>query len=252
MDGVLYTGDRPIEGASRAVKWFRDRGKKLIFSTNNSAGTRTEYVRKLAKMGISVRESEIVTSGYATAMYLRKRCPRAKIYVIGENGLRSELKQVGLKLVSQGEAEEATHVVAGLDRKINYIKIAGGLRALLAGAEFIATNADTTYPTEVGLSPGAGAMVGALAGCAGKEPSLVIGKPSPNILKIALRLLSARPRETAIIGDRIDTDVRAGKMTGLRTILVLSGACTKKEVQKVEDTEMAPDFVFKSIVEVVN
>lgn len=252
MDGVLFTGDRPIEGASRAVKGFRDKGKKLIFFTNNSAGTCVEYARKLTRMGIPARESEIVTSGYATAMYLRKRCPRAKICVLGESGLRSELRQAGLKLVSQGEAEEATHVVAGLDRKLNYGKIAGGLRALLAGAEFIATNADSTYPTEAGLTPGAGATVGALAGCSGRQPNLVIGKPSPRIVKVALRLLGVKPSETAIIGDRIDTDVRTGKRTGLRTILVLSGACTEEEVQKVEGTEMAPDFVFKSIAEVMN
>jgi 4-nitrophenyl phosphatase len=252
MDGVLYIGNRPIYGASDAIKRFRENGKKLIFSTNNSTSTRAEYARKLTRMGIPASESEIVTSGYATAVYLRKRCPNARIYVVGEEGLRSELKLAGLKIVFDEEAEKATHVVAGFDRKINYRKISGGLHALLAGAEFIATNADSTYPTEAGLFPGAGAIIGALAGCSGRGPSLVVGKPSAHMIKIALEMLGAKPRETVIIGDRIDTDVRAGKIVGIRTVLVLSGVCTEKDVRKVRNTKMAPDFVFKSIADVMN
>jgi 4-nitrophenyl phosphatase len=252
MDGVLYTGNRPIYGAPDAVKRFRENGKKLIFSTNNSTSTRAGYARKLTRMGIPARESEIVTSGHATAMYLRKQCPHAKIYVVGEKGLKSELKLAGLKIVSDEEAEKATHVVAGFDRKINYRKISGSLHALLAGAEFIATNSDSTYPTEAGLYPGAGAVIGALAGCSGMEPSLVVGKPYPYMIKIALEILGAKPRETVIIGDRIDTDVRAGKIAGIRTVLVLSGVCTEKDVRKVRNTKIAPDFVFKSIADVVN
>lgn len=252
MDGVLYTGKRPVEGASEAVRWFRGKGKKLIFSTNNSSSTRAEYARKLKSMGIPADESEIVTAGYATAIYLRRRYPDAVIYVVGEDGLRSELRGAGLKIVSEEEAEGATHVVVGLDRKLSYRKIAAGLRALRAGAYFIATNTDSTYPTEVGLTPGAGAMVGALVGCSGKEPSIVVGKPSPHTIKISLKLLGARPRETLMIGDRIDTDVMAGKAAGVRTALVLSGVCTKEDVRKVRNTRMAPDFVLKSIAEVVN
>lgn len=252
MDGVLYNGNKPIKGAARAVERFRDEGKKLVFSTNNSAYTRREYARKLTRMGIPARGREIVTSGYATAVYLQEQSPRAKIYVVGENGLESELRRAGLKLVSRKDAEKATHVVAGLDRKLDYNKIAGGLRALLAGAEFIATNIDTTYPSEAGLLPGAGATVGALVGCAGREPNLVIGKPSPHIIKRALALLNTKPSETAIIGDRIDTDVEVGKRIGLRTILVLSGVCTEKDAKKISGTKMAPDFVFRSIGEVIS
>jgi 4-nitrophenyl phosphatase len=252
MDGVLYTGKRPIYGAPDAVKRFRESGKKLIFSTNNSTITRAGYSRKLTQMGIPVHESEILTSGYATAMYLRNRCSNAKIYVVGEKGLKSELKLAGLEIVPEKEAEKATHVVAGFDRKINYRKISGGLRALLAGAEFIATNTDSTYPTEDGLFPGAGAIIGALAGCSGRGPSLVVGKPSIHMIKIALEMLGAKPKEVVIIGDRIDTDVRAGKIAGIRTVLVLSGVCTEKDAREVMNTKMAPDFVFKSIVDVMN
>ncbi|HID60574.1 MAG TPA: HAD-IIA family hydrolase [Hadesarchaea archaeon] len=252
MDGVLYNGDRPVKGAARAVERFRDEGKKLIFFTNNSAYTRREHAKKLTQMGISAREHNIVTSGYVTAVYLRKRSPHAKIYVVGEKGLKSELRRAGLKLVSRKDAEKATHVVAGLDRELDYSKIAGGLRALSAGAEFIATNMDAAYPSDAGLLPGAGATVGALVGCAGRKPDLVTGKPSPHIINMGLTLLNTKPSKTAIVGDRIDTDVEAGKKSGLRTILVLSGVCTEKDVKKIGGTGMAPDFVFGSIGEVIN
>lgn len=251
MDGVLYRGDRPVEGASRAVNWIRKSGRKIIFSTNNSAYTRAAYVQKLARIGIPAREPEVITSGYATALYIKRRYPRAKIYAVGEDGLLSELKEAGLELVPKKKTEKATHVVVGIDRTINYGKIAGGLNALLAGAEFIATNADATYPTETGPSPGAGAIIGALVGCSGRHPSLVIGKPSPHMIRIALGLLGTRASETAIIGDRLDTDIAVGKRMGLRTILVLSGTCTERDVKRVMNTKMAPDFVFKSIAEMV-
>lgn len=248
MDGVLYRGDRPVEGASKAVNWFRRSGRRVIFTTNNSAHTRAAYAQKLARMRIPASESEVITSGQVTAIYLKERCPRAKIYAVGEDGLSSELKEVGLELLSQEETEKATHVVVGLDRTIDYCKIAAGLRALLAGAEFIATNADASYPTETGLSPGAGAMIGALAGCSGRRPSLVIGKPAPYMVKVALRLLGAKASETAMIGDRLDTDITVGKRMGLRTILVLSGACTEEDLS---EPKIAPDFVFKNIAEMV-
>ncbi len=246
MDGVLYIGEAPIEGAAEAVEWLRERGKKLVFSTNNSTNTRGAYVRKLARMDIRARESEMVTSAYATALYLRRHSPRAKIYVIGERGLKLELKWAGIGLVSYDRADEATHVVVGMDRTVDNKKLTGGLRAILAGAEFIATNADATYPTETGLSPGAGAMVGALVGCSGRSPKVVIGKPSPRMIKIALGALGSKPGETAIVGDRLDTDMMAGKRAGLTTILVLSGVSKKRDVVKFRK-KVVPDFVIESL-----
>jgi len=252
MDGVLYLGETPIKGAAEAVGWLRNRGKKLVFSTNNSAETRRAYARKLARMGIAARESEIMTAGYVTTLYLQKHAPRARIYVVGENGLRSEFKRAGLKLVPYERAEEATHVVVGLDRMVNNKKLTGALRALLAGAEFIATNADAAYPTEDGLSPGAGAMIGALVGCSGKKPSMVLGKPSPRMIRVALGILRSKPSETAIVGDRLDTDITAGKRAGLATILVLSGVSKRRDVVKAKGAKIVPDFVINSIRDLVS
>jgi len=251
MDGVLYLGDTPIDGAVKAVAYLRKKGKRIVFMTNNSAYTRGMYVRKLAKIGIHARESEIVTSAYATVLYLRKHSPRARLYVVGEPGLKKELKLGGFEVLSDGRAERADFVVAGLDRTMSYRRLTAGVRALLAGAELIATNTDATYPTESGLCPGAGAVVGALSSSSGKPPKVVIGKPSPNMIKLALAAAGSKPRETAIIGDRLTTDIRAGKQAGLTTILVLTGVASGQDVEKVKRTRWVPDAVIPSIKRLV-
>ncbi|MEW6592606.1 MAG: HAD-IIA family hydrolase [Candidatus Hadarchaeota archaeon] len=250
MDGVLYRGDEPIAGSAEAVKCLRDEGRGVVFSTNNSAKSRAAYVKKLGRMGIEADKSEIITSGYATAAYLREYSRAAKVYPIGESGLVQELKLAGIKVLSSSKARSATHVVVGIDKNLSYGKIAAGFQALSAGAQFIATNPDPTYPTEAGLSPGAGATIGALAGCFGKGPSLVVGKPSAMMIRMALEILGTG-RKTAVVGDRIDMDVAVGKKLGLRTVLLLSGVCTPGEARKVRGTRMTPDFVAKNLAEAV-
>jgi len=252
MDGVLYLGKTPIKGAAETIRWLRKRGKRIVFSTNSSARTRRAQARKLARMGIAARESEIITSGFVAALYLRKRSPRAKVYVVGEKGLRLELERAGLKLVPYERADEATHVVVGIDRKMNNKKLTSALRALLAGAKFIAANPDATYPTEDGLSPGAGAMIGALEGCSGKKPSVVLGKPSPRMIKIALGILHSKPSEAVIVGDRLDTDITAGKRAGVTTILVLSGVSKRRDIVKARRMKIVPDFVIDSVKDLVS
>jgi len=247
MDGVLYIGDAPINGAAETIAHLRRKGKKIVFMTNNSMHTRRAYVRKLARIGIPAIESEIVTSAYATMLYLLKRAPRARVYVVGGQGLKEELAQGGFRIVSEGRAEDADFVVAGLDRTINYRKLAAGVRALLAGAEFIATNTDAVYPTEDGISPGAGAIVGALSMSSGKQPKVVIGKPSLNMVKLALEIVRSKPSETAIVGDKLSTDVQVGKRAGLKTILVLSGVTSRRDLKKIKDPRKMPDVVIPSI-----
>jgi 4-nitrophenyl phosphatase len=251
MDGVIYVGDRPVEGTIEAVKRIKEMGARVVFSTNNSAQSRAELVKKLAGMGIVADESEIVTSGYVTSLHLKMHSPKARVYIIGERGLQRELELSGIEVLPYRRAESATHVVVGLDRKLSYDKIDAGLQALLAGADFIATNLDPAYPTEKGLSPGAGAAIGALVGCSKREPSLVMGKPAPTMIKLALKVLGTKPNNTAIVGDRLDTDIAIGKKLRLRTVLVLSGVSTLADVKKVRGTKMSPDFTYKNLAEVV-
>lgn len=252
MDGVIYVGDSPIEGVKKTIEKLRSQGKKLVFMTNNSAKTRSGYVKKLSDLGLKVNKDDIITAPYATAIYLQeKSSENGKVFVIGEEGLKSELKEAGFEVLSEKNAEDADFVVAGMDRNLNYEKIAAGLRALLAEAEFIASNPDPTYPTETGLAPGAGATIGALSGASGIEPALIIGKPSRYMVDIALEKTDTLPDQAAIIGDRLDLDIKVGKKVGLTTILVLTGVNSNDDVKKVKGSPDAPDFVLNTIRELI-
>ncbi|MGQ9788589.1 MAG: HAD-IIA family hydrolase [Candidatus Hadarchaeaceae archaeon] len=248
MDGVIYCGNKPIEGASRTVAFLRGLGKKVIFLTNNSENTRPHYVQKLRGMGIPVAEKDVITSGQVAADYIRKRDPGAEVFVIGGKGLFDEIIRSGLKLVPP---EKAAYVVAGIDQELTYGKLKDGLRALLSGAKFIATNTDRFYPTENGLLPGAGAVIAALERCSGKKPDVIIGKPHPHMIRHVLKILGTKPSETAIIGDQIETDIKAGKRTGLFSVLVLSGVATEDDVRKAKGTKDFPDCILSSLAEVV-
>lgn len=252
MDGVIYIEDDPIEGSLEAVRNLRQNGRKLAFLTNNSTKTREEYKEKLSDLGLETDKSKIMTSACATALRLSELEENKTCFVLGEDGLKKELKDAGFELVSRKNAEKASFVVAGMDHGLTYEKIWGGLTAILSGAEFIATNPDSTYCTKDGLAPGAAASIGALAAAAEEEPSEIIGKPSTYMLEALLEVLDVTPERTAIIGDRIDTDIRAGKKLGLTTILVLTGVNSKKEVEEVKGTKKEPDFVYQSFEKLAN
>lgn len=242
LDGVVWLGDRPIEGAAEALTKLERAGKKLAFLTNNSTVSRRDCARKLKKIGIEA--DAIITSSYGAALWLKKD-GQARVYAIGEKGLREELELAGHKLVKEGEAEKATHVVVGLDRKLSYEKLAAGMRAILAGAKFVATNRDCSYPSEKGLLPGAGAIVSFLETATRRPPDVVIGKPETFLLELALQALNSKPGETALVGDRLDTDVVAGKRAGLKTILVLTG------VSKKVEGKPKPDLVVRNLLDLL-
>lgn len=245
LDGVVFIGETPVAGAREAVDRIRRAGRRVFFLTNNSTLSRGGYVRKLAGMGIRAEPDQILTSGYASAVFLREKAPGARILVVGERGLVEELEQAGLKTVDR--AEEATHVVVGLDRRLTYGRLAEAAFAIRSGTEFIATNSDSTYPTERGLAPGAGAIVAALSTSTGRSP-VVIGKPSSLMLELGLRLAGVRRSRAVIIGDRLDTDVAAGRAAGIKTGLVLTGVCRRSNLKAAGGPE--PDFVFNSLAEV--
>lgn len=250
MDGVIYRGGSPIRGAAEAVAKLK-KNVRILFTTNNSTLSRRDYAKKLREMGIECDESEILTSAYATTVYLQ-RLRKVRVLPIGENGLVEELHLGGVSTVDMKNPERATHVVAGLDRKLNYGKIAAAARAIFSGAKFIATNADATYPTERGVMPGAGATIGAISGCTGKKPDEVIGKPSTRMLELGMSLSGVRRHNVAIIGDRLDTDILAAKKLEIRSILLLTGISTLKDVKRAKRMGTAPDFVRDSLMEVVS
>jgi 4-nitrophenyl phosphatase len=243
MDGVVYTGSEVVPGAPSFFRLAVERAIPFLLITNNSSRRADQFAERLAGRGISVSPDRILTSAQATAEFLASTAPHgSRAYVIGEEGLRSSLEAHGFRLVDD---ERADYVVVGLDRGFNYQKLTTAIRAVMNGARFVGPNPDTSLPLEDGISPGAGALQAAITAATGVQP-LIVGKPEPTMLSIALRLLDCAPHEAAMVGDRLDTDIVGGQRAGLATILVLSGIATREQVA---ESVVKPDYVLADLGE---
>jgi len=246
MDGVLYRGESPMEGLGAFFAFLRERGICFQLVTNNSTLTPGLYVRKMARMGVQVRENDILTSSLATADYVGARFPvGTQIYAIGEEGLMDALQQTGFRL---GERDPAA-VVVGFDRDLTYHKLRVACLLIRSGLPFIATNPDVTLPVPEGQVPGTGAALAALAAAAECEPT-VIGKPGPMLMEQAIQRMGATPEITAAIGDRPETDILSANRAGLLSILALSGATDMARLAAFDGVlppEHVPDLIVKDI-----
>lgn len=251
MDGVLYRMDEPLPGGPEAVERLHSRGIAVFYLTNNSTKTRTEYVNKLKSLGIDSTEDQIMTSAFATAQWLREAGAVSKnVYVVGEQGLKAELEAAGLRVVEYSAETPIHYVIVGWDRGLSYRKLMEAHFAIGAGAAFIATNRDPTYPDAGGRTiPGGGAIVAAIQTCTGVTPH-TIGKPEPFTLELILRQVTASPAECLVIGDRLDTDIAIGKRVGARTALVLTGVSTRAQAEAAPP-ELRPDFIWNDLTELV-
>lgn len=249
MDGVLYRGDQPIEGAKEVVEYLKSKKIPFVLLTNNSTRNAKMYREKLHKMGIDVEEDRIITSGYATAQYLKKHFKKGKVFVIGEKGLIEEIKSIGWEIVSFEEIKERwgsiDYVVVGLDTKLTYEKLKYACLAIRSGAKFIGTNPDTTYPSEIGIVPGTGSIIASLKASTDVEP-LIIGKPNEPVYEIVREKLDAD--EIWVVGDRLDTDIVFAKKINAKSIMVLSGINSLEDIEK---SEFKPDLVLASIKELL-
>ena len=242
MDGVLWRGDEPMPGLREFFAFLRRRHIGFVLATNNSSRLPEQYVAKLARFGVEVAPECVLTSAQATAAYLAGFAPPGtRVYAIGGEGVRQALEQRGFVLTG----EEAAHVVVGWDRHLTWDKLATAALLIHAGAEFIGTNPDTSYPTERGPVPGNGAQLAALETTTGIAP-VIVGKPEPPMYEEALLRMGARPETTAVIGDRLDTDIAGGVRAGLTTVLVLSGITTEADLA---GSAVKPDLVCANIEE---
>jgi 4-nitrophenyl phosphatase len=246
LDGCLYRGETPIEGASKALEELREMGFKIMFLTNNATKTVEEYTDKLNRIGIKCQKEEVLTSGLATSIYLAEKYGSVKVLPIGGRALEEELRRMRHTVLNLRENCEAEFVVACLDFDFNYEKLKNACQAIYRGAKFIATNTDPTVPVENQLIPGAGAIVAAISKATGRRP-LVVGKPSRIIMKIALKKLGVKGCETVVVGDRLDTDVRAGWKINALTVLVLTGATSLRDLERWGGVK--PNLVLKSVGE---
>jgi 4-nitrophenyl phosphatase len=244
MDGVLWRGDKPMRALADFFDMLRRRKIRFVLTTNNASRAADYYVERLAGYGIEISPDQVLTSAQATASYLAERSrPGTPIYFIGEAGLRQALTEEGFRLVPLGADEQPRYVVVGWDRHLTFEKLAQATLYIRAGASFIATNPDRTWPSERGLLPGAGAILAALEAATDVEPT-VIGKPSPLMLQIAMQRIGAQATTTAMLGDRLETDILGGHNAGVTTILVLSGVATPDELGT---SSIQPDLIFGDI-----
>ena len=248
MDGVLYRGAEVLPGVKELLDALTLRERPVMLATNNSMSTPEAYERKLAAMGLDIPASAVITSALATRDYLLRTLPEgAGIYVIGMPALREQLfGGTPFHPVQYGEEQPAA-VVIGLDLEFTYAKLKAAHEAIQRGALFIATNADSTLPTEAGLVPGAGSIVAALAAATGQRP-IVIGKPETPMLEMAMIRMGAQPEETVMLGDRLDTDILAGERAGMPTVLVLTGVSTREDLGSAE---ALPDVVVSDLPSLV-
>jgi NagD protein len=225
MDGVLVHEGYPVPGAPEFVTRMRESGKPFLILTNNSIYTARDLQARLLRMGIEVPESSIWTSALATAQFLDDQRPGGTAYVIGEAGLTTALHAVGYILTDH----EPDYVVLGETRTYSFEAITTAIRLINGGARFIATNPDATGPSNEGALPACGSVAALISKATGIDPYFV-GKPNPMMMRSALNTINAHSETTAMIGDRMDTDVLCGLEAGLFTILVLSGISTRGDI----------------------
>jgi NagD protein len=243
MDGVLVHEEQMIPGADTFLAWLRSRGAPFLVLTNNSIYTRRDLSARLRLTGLDVPESAIWTSALATAAFLDSQRPGGSAFVIGEAGLTTALHAAGYTLTER----EPDYVVLGETRTYSFERISLAIRLIVSGARFIATNPDATGPSPDGPLPATGSVAALISRATGVEPYYV-GKPNPLMMRSALNALDAHSETTAMIGDRMDTDVVAGLEAGLETILVLTGISTRESAERYP---YRPSRIVESVAELV-
>jgi 4-nitrophenyl phosphatase len=248
MDGVIWKGDAPIGDLPAIFKRIRERGLKFVFATNNGTKTPEEYQQKLADLGVDIEPSQVVTSAMGIAFLLGQKYPRGtRIFMIGEEGIRTALEEKGFEVLGLENASEAQAVVMGIDRGVNFQKIAEATLLVRAGRPFYTTNTDRTCPTPRGEIPGSGAWLSVVTTATGVEPT-VAGKPFPYLMELSLEKLGTKKEETLVVGDRLETDIAAGQSVGCPTALVLSGVST---LEQAEAWKPSPEIITESLESLV-
>ena len=250
LDGTVYRSDRLIPGADVVIRLLRERGRKIAFLSNKPIQTREDYASKLTRLGIPTQPDEVINSTFVMTNHLRKIAPQARIFVVGESPFIEELRKAGFKITD--EPKEIEYVVVAFDRTFDYGKLNIAFQAIKLGAHFVATNPDRTCPVEGGEIPDCAGMIAAIEAVTQKKVEVVVGKPSPLMIQAAMEIMGLRREECILIGDRLETDIRMGKESGIATGIVLTGVTDEKTLIEYKHTSDQPDFVFQSIADVEN
>lgn len=243
LDGVLYRGPEPVEGAAEKIAELREQGVRLVFATNNATATVDTYVERLGSFRVEATSEEVLTSAVVTAEAIVERgLHNSTAFLIGLEGIREELTKAGVQIIDGPKGRDADIVVVSGDWTFDYDKLRTATHALRGGARFLATNDDLTYPAPDGLWPGAGSLLAALEAASGREAE-VFGKPYAPMMHAAAKRLSGC-EHIAVVGDQPATDLAGGRLMGWMTVLVLSGVTTKDDA-----VEPAPDLVLGSLAD---
>lgn len=241
MDGTIYLGKNPIGGSKEFIDYLNASGRRHLYFTNNPSADAAQYAKKLAGMGIQAQPEDILTSGEATARYVVSETPYRKLFVVGTPSFEEELRRAGLEPATDG----VDAVVLAFDKTLTYAKLERAALLLRTGIPYIATNPDKVCPTDYGYIPDCGATAALLFEATGRTPRY-IGKPNPEMVRMALQKLDADVESTVMVGDRLYTDMQMAFNSSVSSILVLSGESTAEDVQRAE---RKPDFVFESVRE---
>ncbi len=249
LDGVVIKGHTLIPGAADAIALFRRAGAQLMFPTNNTTRSRGALASFLQTAGIDVPLGALITAAHCVAHYAVEKGWR-RVYLIGERGLHEECVAAGLTVVDEA-ATTCDGVLVGLDRAFTYRKLATALTFLRRGATFVATNTDSSLPTEAGEIPGAAAMVASLEACSHMQPTTVIGKPNTPLLELALARSNQPLDACCVVGDRPETDIAMARNAGCYSILVLTGVANNPR-REAYLPRQRPDLIAPSLLEVAH
>lgn len=244
LDGTVYRGDALIPGADEAVELLRERGLEVLFVTNKAIQRRSDYSRKLSRLGVRATREDVINSGWVTARYVAEHHPDRRAFVVGEDPLIEELDRADVPVI---HGEPGDLLVVSMDREFTYEKLELAMRTLDRDAPFVATNPDRTCPTEDGAIPDAGGMIGAVEGVTGRSVDAMLGKPSSTMVETALGRLSVDPENCLMVGDRLETDIQMGNRAGMTTALVLTGVTDRSTLS---ESKVSPDHVLESVAEI--
>lgn len=240
MDGTLCLGERLLPGAPRLLEALQARGARWLFLTNNSSKDGRQYVEKLARLGLPAAHQQVLTSGTATALYLQRQQPGARVFVVGTPALEAEFTGHGFVLAdSQVDA-----AVLGFDTTLTYAKLWKLCDLVGDGVPYLATHPDLVCPTETGTMPDTGALIAAVRAATGRDPDTIIGKPNRQMAEMAAERLDLPLAALAMVGDRLYTDVALGAAAGIPAILVLSGETRAADMDSAPQT---PDLVLPDV-----
>jgi 4-nitrophenyl phosphatase len=258
MDGVIYIGAEPIQHAVESVKKYYNLNKKIAFFTNNSTLTGQAYIKKLACMSINCHLEQIYTSSTVSSKAITEQYgEKSMAFVVGEEGLIKSLENNNIQILNnryntdeiiKNNEIRCDFVVAGLDRRLTYEKLAAATQLINRGAEFYATNDDSSLPHKYGFLPGAGAVVSAISVASGRSPLKTFGKPSPEGIMQILDFYKVPAHKAVMIGDRPETDILCAKNAGIKSALVLTGVTSEKDICSIPQN-LFPDIIINNLAE---